>query len=49
MTEKLETVLDKISIIPNPVNSSLTWEFYQFMVDNRKFHKSALYVSWNSP
>jgi hypothetical protein len=36
MTEKLETVLEKISIIPNPVSSSLIQEFYQFMVDNRK-------------
>ncbi len=35
MTEKLETVLEKISTISNPVNSSLTQEFYQFMVDNR--------------
>jgi hypothetical protein len=36
MTEKLETVLDKVYNIPNPVNSSLTQEFYQFMADNRK-------------
>jgi hypothetical protein len=36
MTEKLETVLEKISTIPNPVDSSLIQEFYQFMVDNRK-------------
>jgi hypothetical protein len=36
MTEKLEIVLNKISTISNPVNSSLTQEFYQFMVDNRK-------------
>jgi hypothetical protein len=36
MTEKLETVLDKISTVPNPVNSSLIQEFYQFMADNRK-------------
>jgi hypothetical protein len=36
MTEKLETVLDKISTIPNPVNSSLIQEFHQFMADNRK-------------
>jgi hypothetical protein len=35
MTERLETVLDKVSAIPNPVNSSLIQEFYQFMVDNR--------------
>jgi hypothetical protein len=36
MTEKLDTVLKKISTIPNPVNSSLIEEFNQFMVDNRK-------------
>ena len=36
MTEKIETVLDKVSTIPNPVNSSLIQEFYQFMVDSRK-------------
>jgi hypothetical protein len=36
MTEKLETVLEKISTISNPVNSSLIQEFYQFMADNRK-------------
>jgi integrase/recombinase XerD len=36
MTEKLETVLEKISTIPNPVNSSLIEEFYQFITDNRK-------------
>jgi hypothetical protein len=36
MTEKLETVLEKVSTIPNPVNSSLIQEFYQFMADNRK-------------
>jgi hypothetical protein len=36
MTEKLETVLDKISTISNPINSSLIREFYQFMVDNLK-------------
>jgi hypothetical protein len=36
MTERLETVLDKISIISNPVNSSLIQEFYQSMEDNRK-------------
>jgi hypothetical protein len=36
MTEKLETVLEKVCAIPNPVNSSLIQEFYQFMVDNRK-------------
>jgi hypothetical protein len=36
MTEKLETVLEKISTLPNPVNSSLIEEFYQFMVDFRQ-------------
>jgi hypothetical protein len=36
MTEKLETVLGKVSTVPNPVNSSLIQEFYQFMIDNRK-------------
>jgi hypothetical protein len=36
MTEKLETVLDKVSSIANPVNSSLIQDFYQYMVDNRK-------------
>ncbi len=36
MTEKLETVLGKVSTIPNPVNCSLIQEFYQFMIDNRK-------------
>jgi integrase/recombinase XerD len=36
MTEKLETVLEKISTISNPVNSSLIQEFHQFMADNRK-------------
>jgi integrase/recombinase XerD len=36
MTERLETVLGKVSTIPNPVNSSLIQEFYQFMADNRK-------------
>jgi hypothetical protein len=35
MTEKLETVLDKISTVPNPVNSSLIQEFYRFMAHNR--------------
>jgi hypothetical protein len=34
MTEKLETVLEKISSISNPVNSSLVQEFDRFMVDN---------------
>jgi hypothetical protein len=38
MTGKLETVLEKISTIPNPVNSSSIQEFYQFMTDNRKSH-----------
>lgn len=36
MTERLETVLDKVSTISNPINSSLIQEFYQFMADNRK-------------
>ena len=36
MTEKLDTVLEKISTVPNPTNSSLIQEFYQFMTDNRK-------------
>jgi len=36
MTERLETVLDKVSAIPDPVNSSLIQEFYQFITDNRK-------------
>ncbi|HEX5976773.1 MAG TPA: hypothetical protein VFY68_05825 [Nitrososphaeraceae archaeon] len=36
MTGKLETVLDKVSSIANPVNSSLAQEFYQYMMDNRK-------------
>jgi hypothetical protein len=36
MTEKLDTVLEKISTIPDPANSSLIREFYQFMTDNRK-------------
>lgn len=36
MTEKLETMLEKISTVPNAVNSSLIQEFYQFMIDNRK-------------
>jgi hypothetical protein len=36
MTEKLETVLEKISTISNTVNSSLIQDFYQFMTDNRK-------------
>ncbi len=36
MTERLETVLQKISSISNTANSSLIQEFYQFMVDNRK-------------
>jgi hypothetical protein len=36
MTEKLGTVLDKVSTLPNPVNSSLIQEFYQFMTDNCK-------------
>lgn len=36
MTENLETVLDKVSAIANPVNSSLIQEFYQYMAGNRK-------------
>jgi hypothetical protein len=36
MTAKLETVLDKVSWIANPVNSSLIQEFYQYIVDSRK-------------
>ena len=44
MTETLETVLDKVSAIPNPVNSSLIQEFYQFIVDN---HKSDVYKKNN--
>lgn len=36
MTEKLDTVLEKISTIADPANSSLIREFYQFMTDNRK-------------
>jgi hypothetical protein len=34
MTEKLETVLEKVSSIANPVNSLLILEFYKFMTDN---------------
>ena len=36
MTENLEPVLEKISTIPNPVNSSSIQEYYQFITDNRK-------------
>lgn len=36
MTEKLETVLDKVTSMANPVNSSLIQEFYQYISDNRK-------------
>jgi serine acetyltransferase len=36
MTEKLETVLHKVSAIRNPVNSLLIQEFYQYIVGNRK-------------
>ncbi len=32
MTEKLETVLDKISTVSNLINSLLIPEFYHFMV-----------------
>ena len=36
MTEELESVLEKVSHIPNTVNSSLIQEFYLFRADNRK-------------
>ena len=36
MTERLDTVLEKISTVPNLIDSSVVQEFYQFMVDNRK-------------
>jgi hypothetical protein len=36
LTKKLETVLEKVSAISNPVNSLLVQEFYQFIKDNRK-------------
>jgi hypothetical protein len=36
MTERVETVLEKISTVPNLIDSSVVQEFYQFMVDNRK-------------
>ena len=36
MTDGLESVREKISTVPNPVNSSLMQQFYQFMVYNRK-------------
>ena len=36
MTEKLEIVLEKVSTVPNPVNSSLIQEFYLFRADNRE-------------
>jgi hypothetical protein len=36
MTERLETVLEKFSTVPNLIDSSVVQEFYQFMVDNRK-------------
>ncbi len=36
MTEKLQTVLEKVSAIPNPVDPSLIQEFHQYIVDNRK-------------
>ena len=36
MTDRLETVLEKISTIPNSTNSSLIQEFHQFTIDNRK-------------
>jgi integrase/recombinase XerD len=44
LTERLETVLERISTVPNPINSSLIQEFYQFMVDN---HKSDSYKKNN--
>jgi hypothetical protein len=44
MTEKLKTVLEKISTITNRTNSSLIQEFYQYMVDN---HKSDSYKKNN--
>ena len=36
MTDRLETVLEKVSTVPNPVNSSLMQDFYQVMVYTRK-------------
>jgi hypothetical protein len=36
MTEELETVLEKVSAISNPINSLLIQEFYQFREDSRK-------------
>jgi hypothetical protein len=36
MTERLETVLEKISTVPNLIDSSVVQEFYKFMTDNRK-------------
>jgi len=36
MTERLETILEKVSAVPSPINEKLIEEFYQFMVDNRK-------------
>jgi hypothetical protein len=36
MTERLEIMLDKVSAVPSPINSSFIEEFYQFMVDDRK-------------
>jgi hypothetical protein len=39
MTEELETVLDKVSHIPNTVNSSLIQEFYLFRADNRELDR----------
>jgi hypothetical protein len=47
MTEKLETVLEKISTIPNHVNSSLIEEFYQFMTDNRIIEENVNYQKCN--
>lgn len=36
MTEELETALEKVSHIPDTVNSSLIQDFYLFRADNRK-------------
>jgi hypothetical protein len=44
MTEKLETVLDKVSSIANPVNNSWIQEFYQYMMSD---HKSDSYKKNN--
>jgi hypothetical protein len=44
MTERLETVLGKISTVIDSTNSSLIQEFYQFIADN---HKSDSYKKNN--